>query len=266
MYETPVTPCDEETRRLRQRSEKLKTEIAMQIVRRDDMLKNRSALERAYLIRLGDLENRMFEVEISLKRQKRRFSLIVDQNRRDLDNVEHLLDEEFLPMEEKLDRNVRACEQAHYLGPMESLDSYQKLTLKNKYRRIARETYSGIADIATAFHRLMFEQARQAFFSDDLYIMSELYDQFLNSTDEDDELLDPEIYRERIPRYRSLLRGLSEEIREVEAHYPFSTEQLLNDPKSLDAYQDELRDGIGRYNESIGYLRSAIAHKLKEKG
>lgn len=264
MCENTTSPMEEEARRLRQRSEKLKTEIAMQIIRRDDMIKSRKALERDYLISLGALENEMFEVEISLKRQKRRFSLIVNENRRDLDSVDRLLDEEFLPMEEKLERNVRACEQACYLGPAETLDSYQKLTLKNKYRRIARETYSGIADVATAYHRFLFEQARQAFFSDDLYTMSELYDQFVNTVD-GGELVDPEIYRERIPRYRSLLRGLSDEIRQIEDGYPFSTEQLLNDPESLESYQDELRDGIGRYNESIAYLRGAIARALHEK-
>lgn len=263
--EEELSVREEETKRLRQRSEKLKTEIAMQIIRRDDLIKNRKAIERDYLISLGELENEMFEVEISLRRQKRRFSLIVDENRRDLDSVDRLLDEEFLPMEEKLERNVRACEQACYLGPMENLDSYQKLSLKNKYRRIAREAYPGIADVATGFYRFLFDQARQAFFSDDLYMMSELYNQFTVSMDEDPELCDAEVYRERIPRYRSLLKGLSEEIRQLEAAYPFSTEQLLNDPESLESYQDELRDGIGRYNESVAYLRGAIARALREK-
>ena len=94
---------------LKREVEKLRVELSMLVLEKDTLIfvecKN---IEMAYMVNLGHLEVKAFELECKYLRLRRKIELIQAklnrQEKVDLKNIEDTLEREFIEYEEKLDR------------------------------------------------------------------------------------------------------------------------------------------------------------------
>lgn len=161
---------------LKEAVEKLRTEISMLVLERDELLmvdcKN---IEMAYMLELGSLEYKVYEMQCAVLRVKRKLALIqAKKNRQEkiiLARLEALLDEEFAAYKAKLDEHINKMNEALERSKGKSLSSEDTKELKSLYRAVVKSLHPDLnPDISEAQLKL-FKTAVDAYKNGDVESM-----------------------------------------------------------------------------------------------
>lgn len=235
--------------------EKLRTEISMLLLERDELrlviCKN---IETAYMLALGSLEYKIFELNCEVLRLKRKIDLIrAKKNRQEkivLSAIEELLDEEFAEFQRQLDEQIDKMNKAvdHSRGHL--LTDEETKEIKKLYRSIVKVLHPDLHPEVTPAQIQLFQNAVQAYENGDLgnlRIISEMVADPIVPEPGENGLSILAKDKEQLTKTLELIR---EQIANIKSEYPYTMKELVNDPEQVAEKRTELEEIIAELKET----------------
>lgn len=245
--------------------EKLRTEISMLLLEKDELrfvvCKN---IETAYMLALGNLEYKTFELNCEVLRIKRKITIIqAIKNRQEkivMSDIERKLDEEFAEYKQQLNNQIDKMNKAIEYSKASPLTEEETKELKKLYRNIVKALHPDLhPDVTTAQNRL-FLNAVQAYKNGDLdtlRIISEMTVKPLDFKQSENDLTFLKQEKERLVKS---LKLIDEQIKSIKSVYPYTMKDLVNDSKQIDEKKAELNKTI----EELREVYDIYVARLKE--
>ncbi len=250
---------------LKAEMEKLRTEISMLLLERDELrlviCKN---IETKYMLALGSLEYKAFELNCEVLRIKRKIDLIqAKKNRQEkivLSVIEELLDEEFAAFQRQLDEQIDKMNKAIDHSQGRPLTDEETKEIKKLYRSIVKSLHPDLHPEVTSAKIQLFQNAVQAYENgdlDNLRIISEMVDDPVVPEHGENGLSILAKDKERLTKTLELIR---EQIANIKSEYPYTMKELVNDPGQVAEKRAELEEMIAELKEA----HDLYATRLKE--
>lgn len=235
--------------------EKLRTEISMLLLERDELrlviCKN---IETAYMLALGSLEYKVFELNCEVLRLKRKIDLIrAKKNRQEkivLSAIEELLDEEFAEFQRQLDEQIDKMNKAVDHSRGRSLTDEETKEIKKLYRSIVKVLHPDLHPEVTPAQIQLFQNAVQAYENGDLgnlRIISEMIADPVVSEPGENGLSILAKDKKQLTKTLELIR---EQIANIKSEYPYTMKELVNDPEQVAEKRAELEEMIAELKET----------------
>lgn len=249
--------------------ERLRLELSILILERDDLvLVECPNIETAYMLALGNLEYRAYELNVASLRLKRKIDLIQAKvNRQEpvkVDQIEAELDQEFADYQRALDAEIERMNEAlerNRLGFMSDADAKE---LKKLYRQIVKALHPDLRPDISDAELTLFHNAIRAYETGDLPAM-----QVISSMVSDPVLLEAEdsmslLYKEK-ERLSGIIARIRESISEVKQAYPYNFKCLIQDEVAMSTKKEELEGTIASFLELIEIYKLRIKDMLGVK-
>lgn len=245
--------------------EKLRTEISMLLLERDELrlviCKN---IETAYMLALGSLEYKTFELHCELLRLKRKIDLIqAKKNRQEkivVSAIEKILDEEFEEYQQQLDEQINKMNKALDHSKGRPLTDEETKEIKKTYRNIVKALHPDLHPDVTPAQVQLFQNAVQAYENgdlDSLRIISEMVAEPVIPEKSENGLTILAKEKERLSKSLELIK---EQIAEIKSQYPYTMKDLVDDPNQIAEKKAELENTINELKEAY----EAYSNRLKE--
>ena len=248
--------------------EKLRTELSMLVLERDNLLYHEcKEIETAYLLSVGALEYKAFEIECAILRTKRKIDLIqAKKNRQEkiiLSEIDDQLDFEFEDYMEKLEEHMAKMNDALYRSKNKLLSEKDSRELKKLYRTIVKALHPDLNPDLSEEKQLLFHQAVFAYECGDvegLRIISTMVSDPTPFYETTDSFKAMQREKERIAE---LLLHVKEKIESIKTEYPYTLKDIIQTPGKLDAIKTELENHISQMNEVLSEYKSKIEGMLR---
>ena len=245
--------------------EKLRTEISMLLLERDELhfviCKN---IETAYMLALGSLEYKAFELHCELLRLKRKIDLIqAKKNRQEkviISAIEKILDEEFEEYQQQLDEQINKMNKALDHSKGRPLTDEETKEIKKTYRNIVKALHPDLHPDVTPAQVQLFQNAVQAYENgdlDSLRIISEMVAEPVIPEKSENGLTILAKEKERLSKSLELIK---EQIAGIKSQYPYTMRELVDDPNQIAEKKAELENTINELKEAY----EAYSKRLKE--
>lgn len=249
---------------LKEEVEKLRTELSMLVLERDELIfvecKN---IEMAYMLSVGALEYKAYELECAVLRLKRKADLIqARKNRQEkviLFDIEKALDVEFENYQAKLDEKIRRMNDALERSQGHLLTDPENAELKKLYRATVKALHPDLhPDLSDAKKRL-FRRAVEAYELGDLAglrVIAEMVGGSLNEEDTPDKMTHLLKEKERLTK---MISAVTQSIASIKSEYPYSMKSIVTDPERINEKKNELEAYIREIKEVQAAYTSRIA-------
>ncbi len=242
--------------------QKLRVELTMLLVERDELLYRESQmLENLYRYHFGALEIRIFELDWEIRRLKRKVDLIrVYLNHEAAINwgeIESTLGSEFSAFRREFKKRVGEMEKTIAYFNAERMTPAEREEMKRQYRVIMKRLHPDLNPNQPAERLNLFYAAVEAFRLGDVNQIRLIFEvvRLDEETPETPETkLTLEWQKLELLEMNSLV---SANIREIKNSFPFTEKELLNDP-------DRIAQKIAELEEKVSTLQG-IAEAWKEK-
>lgn len=245
--------------------EKLRTEISMLLLERDELrlvvCKN---IETAYMLAIGGLEYKAFELHCEVMRLKRKIDLIqAKKNRQEkviLSAIEEQLDEEFAEYQKQLDEQINKMNKALDHSKGRPLTDEETKEIKKVYRNIVKALHPDLHPDVTPAQVQLFQNAVQAYENGDLNslrIISEMVAEPVIPEQSENGLTMLAKDKERLLRTLELIK---EQISTIKSEYPYTMKDIVEDDAKIAEKKAEIEDTIAELKEAY----DAYAARLKE--
>ncbi len=248
--------------------EKLRTEISMLLLERDELrlviCKN---IETAYMLALGSLEYKAFELHCELLRLKRKIDLVqAKKNRQEkviISAIEKILDEEFEEYQQQLDEQISKMNQALDHSKGRPLTDEETKEIKKTYRNIVKALHPDLHPDITPAQIQLFQNAVQAYENGDinsLRIISEMVTEPVIPEKSENGLTILAKEKERLSKTIELIR---EQITQIKSEYPYTMKELVDDPEQIAKKKDELEETIKELKEAYDIYAARLKEMLR---
>ena len=253
---------------LKKEVEKLRTELSMLMLERDELrfviCRN---IETEYMLKLGSLEYKAFEAQCTYLRLKRKAELLqATRNRQeimDLKAVEKQLDKEFADFQAKLNAQITKMNEALRLSKCECLSDEDNKELKSLYRKVVRALHPDLNPDVTPEQIELFYHAVDAYKAGDLRSLRAIEvmvsDPVLPDTHEDAMMA---LIKEH-DRLKELLDDINGSIASIKEEYPYTLKEYLDDETKAESRKKELEGLICQYQELISKYEERIKNLLE---
>jgi Mg2+ and Co2+ transporter CorA len=248
--------------------DRLRTELSMLVLERDELLYQECKdIEMAYMLSIGGLEYKAYEIECAILRLKRKAELIqTKKNRQEiiiLSVIEDILDSEFAEYQARLNEQVDKMNSALERSNAQMLTKEETRELKKLYRSIVKALHPDLhPDLSDAKIHL-FHNAVEAYERGDLTglrIIGAMVNEPAIPEAEPDGLIFLEKEKERLI---DLLQNIKDRIVEIKSEYPYTMKSLVHSPGKLEARKAEIEDNIKQLNEILTVYTAKIAEMLR---
>jgi len=249
--------------------EKLHTEISMLLLERDELrlviCKN---IETAYMLSLGSLEYKAYELQCNVLRLKRKIELIqAKKNRQEkvvISAIEQILDDEFAEYQEKLDEQINKMNEALDHSKGRPLTDEETKEIKKIYRNIVKALHPDLHPDATEAEVKLFQNAVEAYKNGDLgslQIISTMVADPVVKPDDENSLTILAKEKERLIKTLELIK---EQISEIKSTYPYTMKDLVDDPEKIEEKKSEIEDIIKQYKDAYEYYQQKLKEMLNQ--
>jgi hypothetical protein len=254
--------------KLKAEVEKLRTELSMLVLERDDLIYQECKnIEMAYMLSVGSLEYKAYEIECAILRLKRKVELIqAKKNRQEkiiLPYIESILDSEFAEYQSKLNEQVEQMNTALERSKGKMLNEAESRELKKLYRVIVKSLHPDMnPDLPDAKIQL-FMNAISAYECGDLNglrIISEMVSESVLPDLKSNGLV---VLMKEKDRLLILLQSIKDKIAEIKSEYPYTMKPLIQSPAAVEARKAELEESIGKLNETLVAYKTRIDDMLR---
>lgn len=262
--ECPIIPFPEFVT-LKAEVEKLRTEISMLLLERDELqlviCKN---IEIAYMLALGSFEYKAFELNCEVLRIKRKIDIIqAKKNRQEkiiLSVIEKLLDEEFAEFQCQLDEQIDKMNKAIDHSKGRPLTDEETKEIKKMYRNIVKALHPDLHPEVTPAQIQLFQNAVQAYENGDLGNLRIINEMVANPVALENSENGMSILAKDKERLTKTLEIIREQIANIKSEYPYTMKELVNDPEQVAEKRMELEKMIAGLKETY----DLYAARLKE--
>lgn len=248
--------------------EKLRTEISMLLLERDELhlvvCKN---IETAYMLALGSLEYKAFELHCKFLRLKRKIDLVqAKKNRQEkvvISVIERILDEEFEEYQQQLDEQINKMNKALDHSKGRPLTEEETKEVKKTYRNIVKALHPDLHPDITPAQIQLFQNAVQAYENGDLNslrIISEMVAEPVIPEKSKNGLTILAKEKERLSKTIELIR---EQITEIKSEYPYTMKDLVDDPEQITKKKAELEETINELKEAYDIYAARLKEMLR---
>ena len=229
--------------------EKLRVEISMLLLERDELrfviCKN---IETAYMLALGSLEYKAFELNCNVLRIKRKIDLIQAKKNRQEKIALSAIDK----LNKALDHS-----QGHVLTDEETKQ------IKKLYRSIVKALHPDLHPEITPAQMQLFQNAVQAYENGDignLLIISEMVAESVVPEQSESGLSILTKDKERLTKTLELIR---EQIANIKSEYPYTMKELVNAPEQVAEKRTELEKMIEELKEAYDLYAGRLKEMLR---
>ena len=248
--------------------EKLRTEISMLLLERDELrlvvCKN---IETAYMLALGSLEYKAFELHCEFLRLKRKIDLVqAKKNRQEkvvISAIEKILDEEFEEYQQQIDEKINKMNKALDHSKGRPLTEEETKEVKKTYRNIVKALHPDLHPDITPAQIQLFQNAVQAYENGDLNslrIISEMVAEPVIPEKSENGLTVLAKEKERLSKTIELIR---EQITEIKSEYPYTMKDLVDDPEQIAKKKAELEETINELKEAYNIYAARLKEMLR---
>lgn len=253
---------------LKKEVEKLRTEMSMLLLERDELLfvecKN---IEMAYMLALGNLEYKAYELHSAVLRLKRKIELIQSKKNRQekiiLSAIEQTLDDEFAKYKEQLDEQINKMNSALERSKSEFLSEEDSKELKKLFHSVVKSLHPDIHPDITSAQVALFHNAVSAYEKgdiDSLRIISAMVSEPALPDYRENGMT---ILAKEKERLTNLLGIIKDKITEIKGEYPYTMKSLVNDEGKIEEKKVELEDTISQLKETLELYRTRIKEMLR---
>lgn len=248
--------------------EKLRVELSMLVLERDELLyvecKN---IEMAYMLELGGLEYKAYELHCTLLRLKRKVELIqARKNRQEkviISKIEEILDLEFVQYQKKLEEQIDKMNAAIDRSNMEALSKEESREFKKLYRTIVKVLHPDINPDLSEGKIQLFHKAMEAYEHGDikgLRIISSMVTHL--ELPEESKEISTRLAEEK-ERISKLLQSLKEEISNIKFNYPYTMKPFIQSSEKIEERKEELKERISQVEKSLMVYKAKIEEMLR---
>lgn len=248
--------------------EELRTEISRLLLERDELrlviCKN---IETAYMLALGSLEYKIFELNCEVLRLKRKNDIIQakknHQQKVVLSVIEEMLDEEFAEFQHHLDEQINKMNKAIDNSKGQPLTDKETKEIKMLYRSIAKALHPDLHPELTPAQMQLFHNALQAYENgdlDNLRIISEMAEEPNVPECSENGLSVLVKDKERLTKTMELIR---KQISVIKSEYPYTMKELVNSPEQISEKRSELERAITDLKEAYDLYDARIKEMLR---
>lgn len=248
---------------------RLKGELVDMLVKRDELfLVECKNIESAYLVAVGDLEYKVYELQCLLLRLRRKREMIQSRiNRQEsvsLDQIERSLDREFARYQDDLESRIGKMNEALERQSSPLLSDTEKAELKKLYRQSMKALHPDLHPDVTEQKQRLMAHAQAAYENGDLEMIRLIATMAAEGDGADGALEkgDARLIRER-DRLRKALGHLEKEIERIKGEYPYTLKQLVSSPEKLAARRGELKSLVNQLRDLVRRYESAIKEMLE---
>lgn len=240
---------------LKREVEKLRAEVPMMILERDNLrLIECRNLETAYMLSIGALEHKVFEMQCTVLRLKRKLEMIqAKRNRQEkiiLQEIKEMLDIEFAAYQQKINEQIQKMNEAIEHSNGKLLTKEETKEIKKMYSAIVKAMHPDLHPNQTQEERELFINAIKAYKNGDIETIRLIFTMrgefpLLESHEDATKAL----YREK-ERLEKILQSIRDEIAAIKSKFPYTMREFLNDEKQIAAKKEELENIIRQYQEA----------------
>ena len=253
---------------LKQDVEKLRTEISMLLLERDELrlviCKN---IETAYMLALGSLEYKAFELQCKVLRLRRKIDLIqAKKNRQEkivLSAIEETLDEEFAEYQRQLDEQINKMNKALDHSKGTPLTEEETKEIKKIYRNIVKALHPDLHPEITPAQVQLFQNAVEAYEHGDLNslrIISTMVAEPIVVEPSESALTVLAKEKERLSKTLELIR---DQIAEIKSEFPYTMRELVESPEKIAEKKAEIEETLAELKEAYDFYSARLKEMLR---
>lgn len=242
-------------KKLRDDVKKLKVELSTLLLEQDELLfvqcKN---IETIYMLNLGNLEYKIYELELILLRIKRKISIIqAKKNHQEVINqvaIESILDEEFEDYQQKLDEKINMMNIALERAKNTVLSEAETREIKQLYRMIVKSLHPDLNPNVSKAKVDLFKKAVEAYENGDLEqikIISVMVEKPI--IDNQETTIDQMLHEKN--RLVDLINSLKEKILKIKNEFPYIMKPIVENEIKLTEKKQEMEQKIVDIKETI---------------
>ncbi len=255
--------------------EKLKTEISSLKARISELLCMRDQMlfveckniEMEYMLALGDLEYKAYELNCHMLRLKRKAELIqACKNRQEkiiLSEIENILDTEFADYQARLDEQLHKMNRAMERSRGEWLSEDELQEARKLYHDIVKALHPDLHPELGPEKLELFHNAVSAYERGDIKSLR-LISVMVSGSDTVDQEKDKTaaLTRER-DRLKELVTDLQEQIEKITKEYPYTVRPIIRNKQKITEKRAELSGLIEQLDQAIEAYEMRIKEMLR---
>ena len=248
--------------------DKLRTEISMLVLEQDELLYHECKnIEAKYMLSVGALEYKAYELECAILRLRRKIELIQEKKNRQekivLSKIDEILEFEFEEYQAKLNERINRMNAAIKRDGSRRLTEEENRELKKMYRAIVKALHPDLHPDLSAAKIELFYSALRAYKNGDIKGL-EIIETMVSEPAVAIEITDGLAFlmgeKERLTK---LLQVVKHRTAEIKLEYPYTMKSFVQSPEKIKARKTELEDHIKHLNEALAAYMARIEEMLR---